>query len=519
MPSFSPYAINESEPPKWRPGEDLASAAFVGISLWLIFDVNFNILRIFKRRKGLYYWSCQLGTIGCAVDALGVILKYLVPGSTRYWPLYTFMLLTGWATYAPFQLLVLYSRLHLVNNIPWIQKLVLGTIASTYITFVLPTWVVIWHSYNPNPAISSLWSPRNAIVERYTQIGFTLTECLVSGIYIWSLLGLLSQKSTVRQRRVMTDLIYVNVICVAFDIVVVVFIYMNQLGISHPIQTLSYALKFKLEFVVLNQLMAVAARGIQKNSWEERRYNHATDPNDFSNQCRRWASTANPISHPIDQDQDQPPDYNATQTTQEVSVPPSAMSRSNRSSILSLPPPDIDSSNLDTLNFGAEPKLELKSFYEEDEEEDKHSQTEAAQTIGMRPSQTFSGDTLQPADGEAREESPHLFPRLRSTKRKMPLQAIREHSNNKRTKQQGRRHGHPSQPPQQQQQNIDGGQGSGPGQPGGRPINATLRRHNPSRRRRSADDDDSEEEIGVHMWENRGKLILDAPWLKSKESV
>ena len=512
MPSFSPYAINESQPPKWRPGEDLASAAFVGISLWLVFDVNFSILRIFKRRQGLYYWSCQLGTVGCALDAIGVILKYLVPGSTSYWPLYTIMLLLGWATYAPFQLLVLYSRLHLVNNIPWIQKLVLGTILSTYITFVLPTWVVIWHSYNPNLAISSLWSPRNAIIERYTQIGFTLTECLVSSIYIWSLLGLLSQKSTVRQRRVMTDLIYVNVICVAFDIVVVIFIYMNQLGISHPIQTLSYALKFKLEFVVLNQLMAVAARGIQKNSWEERRYNHATDPNNFSAQCRRWASTANPISHPTEEQQDQPPDYNATQTTEDISIPPSAMSRSNRTSILSLPPADIDPSNLDSLNFGAEPKLELKSFYEA-EEEDSDSHTEAAHTIGMRPSQTFSGDTLQPADGEAREESPHLFPRLRSSaKRRRPMQSIREHSNKN-----NRRHSHPPQQ-QQQRRRDESGQQEGERRQIGRPVNATLRRHNPNRRRRSADEDD-EEEIGVHMWENRGKLILDAPWFKSRETV
>ena len=30
------------------------------------------------------------------------------------------------------------------------------------------------------------------------------------------------------------------------------------------------------------------------------------------------------------------------------------------------------------------------------------------------------------------------------------------------------------------------------------------------------DDDDDEEEIGVHMWENRGKLVLDVPWLKDE---
>ena len=47
-------------------------------------------------------------------------------------------------------------------------------------------------------------------------------------------------------------------------------------GISHPIQTFSYALKLRLEFVVLNQLMAVAARGLGKNrdTTAEKRYHY-----------------------------------------------------------------------------------------------------------------------------------------------------------------------------------------------------------------------------------------------------
>ena len=29
-----------------------------------------------------------------------------------------------------------------------------------------------------------------------------------------------------------------------------------------------------------------------------------------------------------------------------------------------------------------------------------------------------------------------------------------------------------------------------------------------------ADGDDEEEEIGIHMWENRGKLVLEVPWFR-----
>ena len=67
----------------------------------------------------------------------------------------------------------------------------------------------------------------------------------------------------------MLDPIYVNVIIILFDILVVILLYLNQVGVSHPIRTFSYALKLKLEFVVLNQLIAIAARGLQRASFEE----------------------------------------------------------------------------------------------------------------------------------------------------------------------------------------------------------------------------------------------------------
>lgn len=144
MSSFSPYAVAESQPPKWKPGEKLAAAAFVGASLYLVLDINVAIWRVFKKRQGLYYWSMILGSWAIAMDALGVILKFLTPNSAHVWGLYTLCLLIGWTLYAPAQLFVLYSRLHLVNNVPQIQRSILIMILSTPILLILPTWVVVW---------------------------------------------------------------------------------------------------------------------------------------------------------------------------------------------------------------------------------------------------------------------------------------------------------------------------------------------------------------------------------------
>ncbi|MCJ1267275.1 hypothetical protein MMC22_007160 [Lobaria immixta] len=276
MDSYSPYTIDQAGPPKWRPGEDLAASAFVGITFYLIVETNIEIFRAFQKRQGLYFWSLECGSLAILTNNVGIVLKYLASSETsRIWPLNAFLLTIGWAIYSTAQSLVLYSRLHLVIRNQRIQRYVFLMILSTIFTFIIPTLVAVWPAFNTSDhKMSSVWSPRLAIMDRYTQIGYTITESTISGLYIWSLLRLLRLKTNVRQRRVMLDLIYVNVVVIAFDILEVVFVYTNQLGISHPIQSFSYILKLRLEFVVLNQLMAVAARGLRRQSFHVKRYHH-----------------------------------------------------------------------------------------------------------------------------------------------------------------------------------------------------------------------------------------------------
>ena len=230
---------------------------------------------------------------GCLINAIGIVLRFMVPHSIRIWPAYTLLLTLGWTIYAPSQLLVLYSRLHFVNYNEKLHRILLFLILSTLVAFILPTWIMVWPAFDPDPQLSSAWSPRDAIVERYTQIGrmdhivivcfaltscltgFTLIEACISGIYIRSLIELLPKcqyEVNICQRRVIRDLICVNVIGLTLDVVNVVFLYLNQSGLSHPVQSFSYALKLKLEFVVLNQLVAVATRGRGRLTWDARRY-------------------------------------------------------------------------------------------------------------------------------------------------------------------------------------------------------------------------------------------------------
>lgn len=49
-------------------------------------------------------------------------------------------------------------------------------------------------------------------------------------------------------------------------------------------------------------------------------------------------------------------------------------------------------------------------------------------------------------------------------------------------------------------------------------MNAKVKKHGAGNRHgEEEDDDDEDEEIGVHMWERRGKLVMEVPWFKTDD--
>ena len=278
---YSVYSIDQTTS-KWKPGEQLAADAFISMALLLVLEVNLEIFRIFRRRKGLYFWAMTLGSWGVAVDAIGMCLKYLAGDILRTWVLNTLLMCVGWATYTVAQLTVLYSRLHLVSESSMLHRAVLVMFSVLSPMIIITDWVTAWGAYNPDTRRSRAWWPRHAIVERVAPTAFTAMEVIISAIYIQALLKLLQMRSSVRQRRVMLDLIYVLILVVSLDVINIVLVFLNQTGLCHPIQTFSYILKLRLEFLVLNQLMAVAACGIQRETFGEKRYHNPQALREFS---------------------------------------------------------------------------------------------------------------------------------------------------------------------------------------------------------------------------------------------
>ncbi|MCJ1266404.1 hypothetical protein MMC22_006289 [Lobaria immixta] len=457
MGSFSPYAFNEADPLEWRPGEDIAAGAFVGISLFLFVEVNVLILRAFKKRQGLYFWSMEIGSLGIFIQSVGIILKYFASPSTNpIWPLYTLFLILGWTAYVTAHSLVLYSRLHLVVKNEKIQRCVFIMILTTIFTFIIPAWVVVWPAYNTSDhKMSSTWSPRLGIVNRYLQIGYTITESIISGLYIWSLVKLLRLKSNVRHRRVMTDLIYVNVMVIAFDILQVTFEYANQVGLSRPIQNFCYILRLRLEFIVLNQLMDVAARGIRRRTFGETRYYHTANQESMRSHDNAPQQKAK-NSHPsMKRDSFKDPE----QTTAPLSIPLSDSISSPKSNY-HLKSATRSGSDVQTLGPKSEPGS--SSF----------------DGTGIADRESFSND------GKPLTQTPKLGAGFFDRQQEAPEDF--KHWSSGRSKD--------SKLP-------------------------AFRRGNHSHRDNSDDNEDDEGKIDLHLWERRAAVVLGAPWFPSKSEA
>ena len=487
MPSkYSVYAVAESDPPKWEPGEDLAASAIVAVTFYLVLEVQFEIFRAFKKRKGLYFWSVELGIWGCALDAIGISLKFLARKTKHLWPLETLFILGGWSIYSTAQLLILYSRLHFVCRNHQIQRFIFFMIIATVIVLQIPSWVTVWPAYADIPRISSEWSPRDAIVERFNQLGYTIAEAIISGIYIKSLLKVLKSKSSVRQRRVMLDLIYVNVLVVASDILEMVLVWLNINGLSHPIQTFSYAVKFRLEFVVLNQLMAVAARGLYKEGFAEKRYHHPStnDEGSLGQAMQQFKGS-------------QPPQW----TDSEKHLGQASSRKANSVTAIHIPKPQVAHQKTGSTGSAGVSVLPSPSL----------------QRDRTRSQRLASSSEGYPQHTEDQEHDDTGLPQMpqhdnSSAELRLPLQSPDDHPSGDDTS----RHSW-----------SKALEGLRPGGARRQPNHGSGRQNEKAKARVSKVVPkeelhkyyDEEEEVALHMWERNGEFILEVPWLGSNESA
>ena len=96
-------------------------------------------------------------------------------------------------------------------------------------------------------------------------MAFLVQEGTISGLYIYYAYRMLKPNTHVRERRVVWDLILVSGFVVLMDVLVITLAFMNLHLLKEPLMNFAYALKLKLEFFVLNQLMEVTGQGFSSS--------------------------------------------------------------------------------------------------------------------------------------------------------------------------------------------------------------------------------------------------------------
>jgi hypothetical protein len=236
-------------------------AAFTAIAWYNVLELNVQVFLTFKRHRGLYFWALLISSYGCVLHALGFVLKFFTITTNAY--LSVTIITIGWYAMVTGQAVVLYSRLHLVVREQRTLRLVLAMIIVDAICFHIPTTVL---TYGANSNNADAFTRAFDIFEKLQMTAFCVQEFTISTIYVYATVKLLRPVYHGKTRKVMTQLIWINVIIIAMDLVLLAMEYDNRYEIEATLKPMVYSIKLKLEFAVLNQLMTLANASVRRNA-------------------------------------------------------------------------------------------------------------------------------------------------------------------------------------------------------------------------------------------------------------
>ncbi|KAI4650981.1 uncharacterized protein J4E88_005052 [Alternaria novae-zelandiae] len=231
------------------------AAVFLSIALYNFLELNVYIFTLFKRRSGLYFWSFTISTWGIVFNAIGYTLMHLANIPQKN--IYATFILVGWCAMITGQSVVLYSRLHIVMHNRKKLKAVLVMIITNAIWLHIPIIVLVYgnNSDNPTPFVQPY-----QIYEKIQLSVFIAQELIISGLYVYETTKLLRMERTIGNfgtKSLLQHLIFVNLLVILLDFSILGLEFADMFEIQTSWKPLVYSIKLKLEFSILNRLVAL----------------------------------------------------------------------------------------------------------------------------------------------------------------------------------------------------------------------------------------------------------------------
>ncbi|KAL3474739.1 hypothetical protein BJX99DRAFT_260158 [Aspergillus californicus] len=225
-------------------------ASFLAITAYNTIVLLIWIFTFFKRWRGLYFWSILTATLSLGVFMVFTTLSRfhkgppIVPniGITIVYP----CLLTA-------QILLLYSRLHLISQ-GLLLRIVLWAIVATTLIFSVPFIVSVICALVDTPRFLNL----EFFFERWMITGSAIREILFCFLYLYQAIRQLQPVIAVKGkagRNVIIHLLFVISAVIVLDacMLYTTFSGIPNLGLAYS--CVSHSAKLMMEFGVLNQLL------------------------------------------------------------------------------------------------------------------------------------------------------------------------------------------------------------------------------------------------------------------------
>ncbi|KAI0506550.1 integral membrane protein [Xylaria bambusicola] len=289
----------------------MTMAAFAGISFYIGAELNVSLFLFFKRRRGLYFWSCALASWGIILQSIFIILADFeiwrnLKGSI------TFIYLSWLLMVVP-QSWVLYSRLYLLmqhdNTLRWVKAILIFTSIVFGVT-TIPLGIL---AQTVKPSLG----PVNAVWDRLQTTVFFVQETTLSILYIWqtrkhlrdvapllqhsqlSLDSATTRAKVSKTKTMLQHLVYINILIISLDIALLGVQYASLFYLQGAFKPAIYGVKLKLEFVVLNRLVKSVSHRNVTTVGSDIRHGSESDAGGI-NLTRPW-STPRPASVPEDE--------------------------------------------------------------------------------------------------------------------------------------------------------------------------------------------------------------------------
>lgn len=227
---------------------------FITVALYNAVELIILILFTFRRYNGLYFWSMLVSCVlGIIPTTIGNLLHFFALSRLSVALALSHI---GFYFMVPGQSIVLYSRLHLVyysvKGLRAIRFLIISDAA-----ILVPTSIT---TFGTAFIRTAKWNASYQVMERLELTWFCCQELLISSIYIWEtikLLQLIPEKASCR--KIMHELVIINLAIILMDIAILVLEYMGLYYIQVNLKSVIYSIKLKLEFAVLGKLVAIVS--------------------------------------------------------------------------------------------------------------------------------------------------------------------------------------------------------------------------------------------------------------------